>query len=368
MSGHNFTSKAEKLAHKWFERFNDHKMLLLFLSMLCLTASSIYFNFRLGRLNASASDFTWYVMPLSYSFLDIALLCIGMALFAGVIRGLLKIISWVWFFFLLALSLFACLSCLIALDAEKASTGDAFKRQQLERALATANDSVDTWSRNVALTIKHKSRFQDRLDQAVYQRDNLIHEISKLDSSTPPAQMIFEKAESFLPVWMDGDMFKTLSRLIFGFAMVITPLILTAILSQVLTVLSRNKPTPPNDGQREPIPTTDSQSSDFPAGKSTTPAETPSNLAPAFKSSEIAQNTGSLSDSVQLNRESLDKAREWVKQQTGRVQRQQIQYRSGQSKYKQTSLIIAELESEGWIVRLGNGQLKASKPTLRAVS
>jgi len=209
MSGHNSTSKAEALAHKWFEIFNNHKMLLLFLSMMMLTVSSIYFNMRLGRLSASPSDFTWWVLPAAYSFLDIALLCIGLALFAGAIRGLLWMVSWVWFSFLLILSLWACLSCIIALDAEKASSGDAFKRQQLERALVDANDSVSTWKRNTALTIKHKTRFNETLREAIERRDSIVDEISKLDSSTPPNLIIFEKAEAFLPPWLDSDSFQT---------------------------------------------------------------------------------------------------------------------------------------------------------------
>ena len=367
MSGHNSTSKAEALAHKWFEIFNNHKMLLLFFSMLCLTASSIYFNFRLGRLNASASDFTWYVMPLSYSFLDIRLLAIGMALFCGVISGFLRVVSWVWFYVLLTLSLFACLSCLIALDAEKASSGDAFKRQQLERALATANDSVDTWSRNVALTIKHKSRFQDRLDHAIYQRDSLVNEISELDSSTPPSQVIFEKAESFLPVWMDGDMFKTLSRLTFGVSMIVTPLLVTAILSQVLSLYSSS--TPPSGGRKRVSP---EQNHKFTENKwpNFTGADEPAPIRAEFRESADSSGPVTTSEEVEeLDREALRQVRQWLKGEEGnRVTRQQIKYRSGQKRYEQVSLIIAELEREGWLNRMKNRQLKATRPQLRAVN
>lgn len=148
MSATNYTSKSEAIAHRWFTTFNNHKMLFGFGSMLLLTLCSIYFNMRLGRLNASPSDLTWWVMPASYSFLDVALLCIGMALFAHLITGFLKVVSWAWFAFLLSLSLWACLSCIIALDAEKSSSGDAFKRQQLELALNQANRNVDTWQTN----------------------------------------------------------------------------------------------------------------------------------------------------------------------------------------------------------------------------
>jgi len=227
-------SKAEQLASDWFEKFNNHKMLFGFSAMLILTVCSIYFNMRLGRLSASPSDNTWYIMPLAYSFLDVAALVLAMAIFAGAVRGIMKFAASVWFTYLIALSLFACLSCIIALDAQKASSGDTFKRQQLEIALAQANDNVKTWQRNVANTINHRSKFQRTLNDAIEKRDDLIYEISKLDSSTPANQVVFEKMDPFMPAWIDQDMFKTLARLAFGIAMVITPLLLTAVMAHVL--------------------------------------------------------------------------------------------------------------------------------------
>jgi len=228
-------SKAELAAKKLMIAFNQHRMLLAFVSMAILTIGSIYFNFRLGQLNADYSDMTWYIMPLCYSFLDVALLVTAMCVFGGIIKGLLmKLFSVAWGSYLLALSLFACLSCIIALDAQKSSSGDEFRRGKLERALAQAEDNVATWQTNFERTEKHKSRFQDRLDHATAERDRLIHEISKMDSSTPPSQVIFEAAMPFLPVWIDdADQFRLMARLSFGFAMIITPLFMGALLSNV---------------------------------------------------------------------------------------------------------------------------------------
>jgi hypothetical protein len=366
MSAANHTSKAELLAQKWFNTFNEHKMLFGFGSMLLLTICSIYFNMRLGRLNASPSDLTWWVMPASYSFLDIALLCIGMALFAGAIRGLLWAVSWAWFAFLLTLSLWACLSCIVALDAEKASTGDAFKRQQLERSLATANGNVDTWARNVSLTIKHKSRFQDRLDQAIAQRDDLINQISRLDSSTPPSQVIFEKAEAFLPAWMDANMFKTISRLIFGIAMVCTPLVLAAILAQVLG-RSTNGSTP-TDGRRKTVsPGENSENDSFRANQWQNFNNSPDTAPIRAEKAKSAHKQGRVAESATLNREALAKVRAWLAGEKGRITRQQIKYRSGNLNYENVSLIIDALLKEGWLNRMANGQLKAARPLLKAV-
>lgn len=365
MTNMNFNSKAEELARKWFEIFNNHKMLLLFLSMMMLTVSSIYFNMRLGRLSASPSDFTWWVLPAAYSFLDIALLCLGLALFAGVIRGILWGVSWCWFFFLLILSLWACLSCIIALDAEKSSSGDSFKRQQLERSLSDANNSVSTWQRNTALTIKHKTRFNETLNEAIDRRDSIVDEISKLDSSTPPNLIIFEKAEAFLPPWLDSDSFQTLARLIFGFALVITPLVVGAVLSQVLSVYSSNRPAPPTTGRKKTV--SPSESEHFGENKwpnfNTAPEPAPIRAEIA----ESPRKQGKVDGKATLNREALAKVREWLEGEAGRVTRNKIKYRSGNLNYENVSLIIDELLKTGHLERMGNGQLKVGENRLKAV-
>ena len=251
-------SRAEALAQKWFNTFQNHRMLFGFAAMMILTACSIYFNFRLGQLNANPGDKTWYVMPLSYSFLDIAALVLAMVLFAGAIRGvLLKAVSWAWFGYLVTLSLFACLSCILALDAMSVSTGDAFKRQQLETALAQANRNVDTWQTNFERTEKHKSKFNARLNDAIDRRDDLIHQIAKLDSSTPPSQVVFEKVLPLMPAWMDEDMLKTYARLAFGVAMILTPLLLTGVLANVLGSGNREEQSlgkPLMSTEHEPVP------------------------------------------------------------------------------------------------------------------
>ena len=228
-------SKAERIAQKWFHKFNEHRMLFGFSAMLILTACSIYFNFRLGELNANPGDKTSIVMPLSYSFLDVSALVLAMCLFGGLIRsGILKLFSAAWFGYLVALSLFACLSCIIALDAKNSAHGDDFRRAELVEALAVAKANVETWQSNVDKTVKHKSRFQAQLNAAINERDDLINKVSRMDQATPASQTVFEVALPFMPVWMDEDQFRLLARLAFGVAMIITPLVLTGVLAHVL--------------------------------------------------------------------------------------------------------------------------------------
>jgi len=228
-------SKAEAIAQAGFNAFNQHRIFFGFSSMLILTACSIYYNFRLGQLNSSPSDLTRIVMPLSYSFLDIALLALAMVLFANLIKNvILSILGWAWFSYLLTLSLFACLSCILALDAQKTSSGDAFKRDQLTISLAKANDSVETWSNNVKNADKFKSKHQGKLEEVTEYRDDLIKQIAKLDASTPSSQVVFSAGLAFMPRWMDEDQFRLYARLAFGFAMIITPLLLTAVLVNIL--------------------------------------------------------------------------------------------------------------------------------------
>jgi len=228
-------SRAEAIAQKWFHKFNEHRMLFGFAAMLILTACSIYFNFRLGELNANPGDNTSIVMPLSYSFLDVSALVLAMCIFGGMIKNALaKLIASAWFIYLVALSLFACLSCIIALDAQNAASGDEFRRAELREALVSAKANVETWQSNLDNTVKHKSRFQSKLDAAIDHRDDLIREISRIDDATPAAHSVFEVALPFMPVWMDEDQFRLFARLAFGIAMIITPLVLTGVLAHVL--------------------------------------------------------------------------------------------------------------------------------------
>jgi len=68
---------------------------------------------------------------------------------------------------------------------------------------------------------------------------------------------------------------------------------------------------------------------------------------------------------LSLDKQAYEKAKIWVKQQSGRITRQNLKYRSGNTKYKQTSLIIAELIKEGLLYRAGNRQLISTCDGLR---
>lgn len=355
MSDQKFTSKAELAANKCFKTFYNHRLLLLFIAMMALTASSIYFNMRLGRLSASPNDLTWWVMPLAYSFLDIALLCLGLALFAGAVRGALGVVTWVWFYFLLALSLFACLSCIIALDAENSRSGDAFARAQLVQSLDVANANVETWQSNVQNTIRHRTRFNQTLNEAEAKRDAIIAEIQALDSATPPNLVVFKRAEPFLPAGINADDFQTVARLVFGFALVITPLVCGAVLSQLF---SRFQPQPHDDdgGRKKPE-------------KAASPGEKPKTGTkwPNFNTEPAPVMAEDKAPAV-LNVAALEKVRKWLMGETGRVTRAKIKYRSGNLNYDDVSLIINELLRTGHLVRMGNGQLKVGEFSVKAVS
>lgn len=352
MSEQKFTSKAELAANKCFKTFYNHRLLLLFAAMLALTGASIYFNMRLGRLSASPNDFTWWVMPAAYSFLDVALLCLGLALFAGAVRGALGVVSWVWFYFLLGLSLFACLSCIIALDAENSRAGDAFKRAQLERSLAAANANVETWQRNVQTTVLHRTRFNKTLSEAEAKRDAIAAQIHALDSATPPNLVVFKRIEPFLPPGINADDFRTLARLVFGFALVITPLVCGAVLSQVF---GRYHVEHGGDdgGRKKPE-------------KTISPGEKPKigTKWPNFNSEPVMAEDKA---PAVLNVAALEKVRKWLMGESGRVTRAKIKYRSGNLNYDDVSLIINELLRTGHLVRMGNGQLKVGEFSVKAV-
>ena len=202
------------------------------------------------------------------------------------------------------------------------------------------------------------------MDDAVAQRDNLVDRIAQLDSSTPPAQVIFEKFESFLPAWMSADMFKTLARLIFGIAMVCTPLVLAAILAQVLGSHS------PQPRRRQPRPqntVSPSENPNFGQNKWPNFDSSPSTAPTRAELAESPQKQGRADGKTTLNREALSKVRQWLEGESGRVTRNKIKYRSGNLNYENVSLIIDELLKTGHLERMGNGQLRVGENRLKIV-
>lgn len=227
-------SKTNELARAGYVWFSNHRMLLGFSMMIALTASSIYFNIQLGVLNSDAATWSRWIMPASYSFLDVSLLVLFMCLFAGAIKNFFIWFSAAgWALVLLCLSLFACVSYILAIDETKSSHGSAFEVEQKKSALAEANEQVATAQHAYNTTERYKKRRKNELEEAKEYRDNLIEDIKMLEKATPPALAIFDVLATQIDYKKTPEELKFWARLIFGFAIIITPLILTAVLSDV---------------------------------------------------------------------------------------------------------------------------------------
>ena len=257
------------------------------------------------------------------------------------------------------------MSFTLASDARLAQGGYEMMKDAKVRALQQAEAEVETAQRNYDETKQYKQLRKAELLHAQAYRDGLIKDVEQLNNENPHVSMaIYYRVSALLhnhyDIDIDPEDLSSVVRMAWALALSLSPFILVGLLA--FEIGSTNCSTP-NSGRKRPA--SDEQST-FPAGKTERPPETPSNLAPAYKTAMSPRNSG-VEEPLALDINALNKARAWVRQQDGRVQRQQIQYRSGQSKYKQTSLIIAHLEREGWLTRLSNGQLKATQPILKAI-
>lgn len=363
MTDSNFTSTTQnapqRAAHWLFHHFRSWRALAFLAVITVLSAISIRFNYALGQLMAS-DQLTRELFPAGFGTLDVCALLLASWI---TIRGapfIRKAIAWTWFSFLLTLSIFACMAFVIASDARLAQSGYDTMRDSKVRALQQAEQEVQVAQRNYESTTNYKQLRKAELLHAQQYRDQLIKDVGRLDSDNPHvSQAIFFRIAALLDFKYEPEEISTVVRMAWSLALVLSPFVMVALLAFELG--STNCSTP-NSGRKRPA--SDEQST-FPSGKTERPPETPSNLAPAYRTAMSPRNSGDVEE-IELDQEALGKARAWVQQQPGRVQRQQIQYRSGQSKYKQTSLIIERLLDEGVLIRLGNGQLKA-QPSLRAV-
>lgn len=364
----NATIRApQRVANAIFYHLSSWRSLIGLVTIAVLTAISITFNYQLGLLMGSDS-ITRQLFPVGFAVLDLGALFLAAYIQMKSRSVVRKTIAWVWFFYLLCLSVWAAMSFTLASDARLSQSGYEMMKDAKIRALEQAEDQVELAQDNYAKTVRFKKLRMAELREAQSIRDDLIKEVQRLNNATPHVSMaIYYRTSALLHnhwgIDIDPKDLSSVVRMLWALALTLSPFILTTLVA--FEIGSTNSSTP-IDGNRRRY-TNDSNSDTVPAGKTERVTETASNLAPAYKSSQSSRNSGDVEEKLTLDREALSNARQWVQGQSGRVQRQQIQYRSGQSKYKQTSLIIAELEREGWLHRLSNGQLKAGKPTLRAV-
>jgi len=355
--------KPEAIANWLFYYLSSWRSLVGLLAIAVLTAISVTFNYQLGKMMGS-DQITRELFPVGFATLDLAALFLASWITRKSDSLIRKIIAWFWFFYLLSLSVWAAMSFTLASDARLAQSGYEMMKDAKIRALEQAEEQVIMAQENYAETSRYKKLRMAELREAQSIRDALIGDVQRLNNATPHVSMaIYYRVSALLHnhwgIDIDPKDLSSVVRMLWSLALTLSPFILTGLLAFEIG-------STPTTGWKKVSPR---ENDNLNGNKRTNLNSSPEMVPIRDGNSESPRNTGKVEEKpVALDREALAKVREWLRGEEGRVTREQIKYRSGRKVYAHVSLIIEALLNEGWLVRMSNGQLKASKPRLRAVS
>ena len=135
-------SNPERLAQWLHQNSINWRPLLGFALVALLGYISLRFNYELGKLSA-VDETSKSLLPYGYALLDLC--CLFLAGYVGIrSRSFIrKCIAWVWFAFLLSLSLWAAASFTLAIDAQQESRDLAHAIEQKRIEVESLNQEVD---------------------------------------------------------------------------------------------------------------------------------------------------------------------------------------------------------------------------------
>jgi len=222
-------SKPEQLGQWLFEQSRQWRTVLAFVLVGSLSFISICFNVELGKLSAVDST-SQHLLPAGYALLDLAALFLSG--FVGLkTRSLLrKTIAWVWFAFLLCLSLWAAASFTLSVDArlEHAETYHAIEAKQSE--LETQSKTVALWQKNLAETTLYKTRYTGLLNKEQEKLRQIQSELEVLESRLAPASMAIY--EIIAPRYgLTPETLSTIVRLLWAAALTLSPIVLVLLIA-----------------------------------------------------------------------------------------------------------------------------------------
>ena len=242
---------APQRAANWlFRHFRSWRALAFLAVIIVLTVISIRFNYALGELMAS-DELTRELFPAGFGSLDVAALLLASWLTIKGAPFTRKLIAWTWFAYLLSLSVFACMSFVLASDARLAQSGYDAMRDSKIRALQQAEQEVETAQRNYNITTNYKQLRKAELLHAQQYRDKLIKDVGKLDSDNPHISMaIFYKASALLNHRIEPEILATVMRMAWSLALVLSPFVLVGL---VAFELGSTNGSTPNSGRRKSV-------------------------------------------------------------------------------------------------------------------
>lgn len=386
-------SIPERIALGLFKFASNWRLLLAFVLILSLTAISITFNVLLGNLSG-ADDISKTILPVGYALLDLSALFLSGYIGMKAFSLWRKLFAWLWFSFLLCLSLWAAASFTLAIDSMTQNQDIERSIDQKRSEVISLNSDVDLWQTNVANTVNHRTRYQQTLEDIQHRRLMASDELQAMEMNLPkPTMAIYNMTAPLLGV--TPETLQTIVRLLWAGALTLSPLV-------IMLLISAEKPstttTPPSKKAPHLAEVTTTRSSwaeklqnwrnrrkvrQFMA--KTQRATTAFELRQ--KNAELTENRALQHNFVAAQRESvapvkgnnqyteavdlngLNHAKAWLKEQAkGRVTRDKITRASKIKSREGVSKIIEALIEAGLLQRLANGQyIKPERPILQLV-
>lgn len=230
-------SKTERFAIETYQHINNSRLIIGLFVIIGLTAISITFNYILGKWTANDPESN-LLLPKGYALLDVGLLFICLMLATGIQTPFLRWCARIWCGVLFLLSLWACAAFTMAVDTINLNKGTLFEIQQLEKNIAIAQRKVATWQEKLKNTSVYSSKFNKKLNEAEKQRDYYQSQLARLkQNSLPPALIIFNFLRRIIPGEADLNTLIFFVRLIWGAALIITPLLCMSIIASEIRCL-----------------------------------------------------------------------------------------------------------------------------------
>lgn len=378
-------SKPEKIARWLFKNAANWRLMLALLLVMGLTVISVTFNILLGTLSGS-DKIGGLILPAGYALLDLSALFLSGYIGLKAVSLFKKALAWLWFSFLLCLSLWAAASFTLAIDSQ--THNEALERSidQKKTELYAINSDIDIWRNNVANTERFRTRYQQKLEDIQHTQLLTSNELDTLESRLPePTMAIYDMVAPLLGI--TPKTLQTLVRLLWAGALTLSPLIIMLLIS------SEKETTQQSPKTKAKAPTTRRLHGYFSRCRdqyrkmqdkrklkrllaqisSSQPREkipevsntsgTQTELPDALESEPAEDKSGNNQHTEVLDLRAFERATQWlIKQKSGRVTRATIGKACGLYNRDGVSKVIAALIESRALVRLSNGQL--SKPDM----
>lgn len=247
-------SAPERWAEWLFKTCGSWRNILAFALVVALTYISIRFNYELGKLSA-VDETSKTLLPSGYALLDLSALFLSGYVGLKTRSPIRKLIAWIWFAFLLCLSLWAAAAFTMSVDYRQSLAPLDAQIEQKQRELATQRASVETWQKNVEDAVVYKTKHQGTLSREQIKETMLAGELAHLESQrVPPAQIIYERAAPY--VGIDAATLQLTIRLLWAAALTLSPIILVLLVAVEFGFVGRGQhkahATPPPSPDTDP--------------------------------------------------------------------------------------------------------------------